>query len=73
MPTRGESAGPFPDQPGVYGMYSGDKKLQYIGLSRKVCLVQLSELFQHSRCCATLDDLMVPRELWKMSMSKPPS
>ena len=38
LPTRGDSAGPFPDQPGVYGMYDSEKVLQYIGLSRKVSL-----------------------------------
>ena len=42
LPVRGETAGPFPDQPGVYGMHSADSKLQYIGLSRKVCTTRSS-------------------------------
>jgi hypothetical protein len=43
----------FPEQPAVYAVYNKDDQIQYIGLTRKVCLMPPACMLCKPNCTAT--------------------
>ena len=74
----------YPEAPGVYAVYNAAGELQYVGLSRKVCVLRLSSV---CACCGsalnagvTMDGQLIEarracaceREAWLLPCSPPP-